>query len=163
MQALNAPSGAALKESLANGGGVLAKVQDDSSVIGTFPDVLAHPFKVGFSDSMSLVLLYGGIVMLLAFLILLLLPPVELRATSASAAARAEDGEPRAPGRSRRPTPPRPGLGQPGRCRVGRRRRGRPPRARRDGRGRGPRRGPESGGGRHVAGVRHAGPAQPEE
>ncbi len=89
-QALSDPSNAALKDSLSNGGGVLAKVQDDSSVIGTFPDVLAHPFKVGFSDSMSMVLLYGGLVMLLAFLVLLLLPAVELRATSASAAARAE-------------------------------------------------------------------------
>ena len=28
-------------------------------------DVLAHPFKVGFADSMSLVLLGGGLVMLL--------------------------------------------------------------------------------------------------
>jgi type II secretory pathway component PulM len=53
--------------------------------------VLAHPFQVGFSDSMSLVLLCGGAIMLVAFLILLLMPPVELRTTSASAAARAED------------------------------------------------------------------------
>ncbi len=72
------------------GGGVLASVQDDSSVIGRMSDLVAHPFQVGFADSMSLVLLGGGIVMLLAFLILNLLPAVELRSTSASAAARAE-------------------------------------------------------------------------
>ena len=39
---------------------------------------------------MSLVLLGGGCVMLLAFLVLLLLPQVELRATSAGAEARAQ-------------------------------------------------------------------------
>jgi hypothetical protein len=52
--------------------------------------VLGHPFKVGFADSMSLVLLCGGCFMLVAFAVLLLMPNVELRATSASAAVRAE-------------------------------------------------------------------------
>ncbi|MCW2820439.1 MAG: major facilitator transporter [Marmoricola sp.] len=72
------------------GGGVFASVQDDSSIINRMSPVIAHPFKVGFADSMSLVLLGGGCVMLLACLILLLMPAVELRATSASAAARAD-------------------------------------------------------------------------
>jgi EmrB/QacA subfamily drug resistance transporter len=72
-------------------GGVFKAVQDDSSIITRMAPVLAHPFKVGFADSMSLVLLCGGSVMLLAFLILLLMPKVELRTTSASAAARAEN------------------------------------------------------------------------
>jgi hypothetical protein len=71
-------------------GGVFTAVQDDSSIIGKMAPVLAHPFKVGFADSMSLVLLSGGSVMIVAFLILLLMPKVELRTTSASAAARAE-------------------------------------------------------------------------
>lgn len=53
--------------------------------------VLSHPFKVGFSDSMSLVLLGGGVVMVLAFLILTRLPAVELRTSSAGVAARAEE------------------------------------------------------------------------
>jgi hypothetical protein len=39
---------------------------------------------------MSLVLLCGGCIMLLACLVLMLMPHVELRATSAGAAARAE-------------------------------------------------------------------------
>ncbi len=72
------------------GGGIFASVQDDSSVINEMSSVLAHPFQVGFAESMSLVLLSGGAVMLLAFLILLLMPAVELRTTSASAAASAE-------------------------------------------------------------------------
>ena len=81
---------ASLKQGGSASGGVFGAVQDDSSIIGRMSPVLAHPFQVGFADSMSLVLLCGGIVMLLAFAILLLMPPVELRTTSASAAARAE-------------------------------------------------------------------------
>jgi hypothetical protein len=72
-------------------GGVFTSVQDDSSIIGRMDKVLAHPFQVGFSDSMSLVLLCGGAIMLVAFTVLLLMPAVELRTSSASAAARAEE------------------------------------------------------------------------
>lgn len=71
-------------------GGVLAEVQDDSSIIDRMHPVLAHPFKEGFAESMSTVFLLAGSVGVLGFLVLLLLPPVELRATSASVAARAE-------------------------------------------------------------------------
>jgi EmrB/QacA subfamily drug resistance transporter len=77
----------------AQGNGVFASVQDDSSIINRMSSVLAHPFKVGFADSMSLVLLCGGSVMILAFLVLLLMPRVELRTTSASAAARADQAK----------------------------------------------------------------------
>lgn len=68
----------------------IAQVQDDSSFIEELPPVFAHPFQVGFAESMDLVFLIAAGVGVLAFLILLLLPPVELRATSASVAARAE-------------------------------------------------------------------------
>ena len=71
-------------------GGVLAQVQDDSSIIDRMNHVIAHPFKVGFADAMSTVFLIAGLVGVLAFLVLLLMPRVELRATSASAAARSE-------------------------------------------------------------------------
>ena len=69
---------------------LIHQVQEDSSFIETLPDPIAHPFKVGFAESMDLVFMLAAGVGLLAFLILLLLPPVELRATSASVAARAE-------------------------------------------------------------------------
>ncbi|WP_395694481.1 MDR family MFS transporter [Nocardioides sp.] len=68
-------------------GGVLAQVQDDSSIIDRMHPVLAHPFKVGFATSMDLVFSLAAGVGALAFFILLLLPPVELRATSARVAA----------------------------------------------------------------------------
>jgi hypothetical protein len=69
---------------------VVAQFKDDSSFIEQLPPVFAHPFKVGFAESMDLVFLLAAGVGVLAFLLLLLLPGVELRATSAGAAARAE-------------------------------------------------------------------------
>ena len=60
------------------------------SIIQRMPSVLAHPFKAGFADSMDTVFLLAGCVAVVAFLVLLLMPKVELRATSASAAVRTE-------------------------------------------------------------------------
>ena len=59
-------------------------MHDDSSFIQKLSPALAHPFKVGFAESMDTVFLLAGPVGLLAFLILLLMPKVELRATSAA-------------------------------------------------------------------------------
>ncbi|HEU5038549.1 MAG TPA: MDR family MFS transporter [Nocardioides sp.] len=74
---------------------LVAKVQDDSSVIDRMDPVIAHPFKVGFAESMDTVFLLAAAVGAVGFLLLLLLPAVELRATSASVAARrAETAEP---------------------------------------------------------------------
>jgi EmrB/QacA subfamily drug resistance transporter len=74
---------------------VLEQVQDDSSIIDRMDPALAHPFKVGFAESMDTVFLISAGVGVVAFLILLLMPAVELRATSAQAAARsAEAAEP---------------------------------------------------------------------
>ena len=88
----------AWQQAVADGHGldptVVAEVQDDSSVIDTMDPVIAHPFKVGFAESMDTVFVLAAGVGVLAFLILLLLPPVELRATSAQAAARAEAESP---------------------------------------------------------------------
>jgi len=75
----------------AQGGGIFAQVQSDSSVINRMAPVLSHPFKVGFADSMSSVFLWAGLLMGLAFLVLLLMPHVELRNQSAAAAARQEE------------------------------------------------------------------------
>lgn len=74
---------------------LVAQVQDDSSVIDRMDPVVAHPFKVGFAESMDTVFLLAAAVGAIGFVLLLLLPPVELRATSASVAARqAEATEP---------------------------------------------------------------------
>ncbi len=92
-QVMSDPLNRAVVESLQHptpDGGVLGQVQDDSSIISRMDAVLAHPFKVGFADSMAAVFLIAGVVAVLAFLVLLLMPKVELRATSASAAARTE-------------------------------------------------------------------------
>jgi hypothetical protein len=65
-------------------------VQDDSSFIQKLDHTLAHPFKAGFADSMDGVFLVAGLLMLVGFAVLWLMPHVELRATSASAAVRSE-------------------------------------------------------------------------
>jgi hypothetical protein len=70
--------------------GAVAQVQDDSSFIQRLDDTLAHPFKAGFAQSMDLVFLLAGLLMVLGFLVLWLMPHVELRATSAAAAVRSE-------------------------------------------------------------------------
>jgi len=70
--------------------GVFATVTSDSSVINKLDPRLAHPFKVGFATSMTKVFWGAAGVGLVAFLVLLLLPEVELRQTSASAAVRAQ-------------------------------------------------------------------------
>jgi hypothetical protein len=78
-------------QSLQGGHGTfLARATDDSSFIQKLSPVLAHPFKVGFAEAMDTVFLFAGIVGVLAFLTLLLMPKVELRSTSASAAVRSE-------------------------------------------------------------------------
>ena len=99
-QVMSDPLNRAVVESLQHprpDGGVLGQVQDDSSIVDKMNHVLAHPFKVGFADAMSTVFLIAGLVGVLAFLVLLLMPQVELRATSASAAARSEGAAPTAP------------------------------------------------------------------
>ncbi|MFB9313524.1 MDR family MFS transporter [Nocardioides plantarum] len=70
----------------------IAGVQDDSSVIETLDPAVAHPIKVGFAESMDTVFLIAAGAGVLAFLILLMMPKVELRATSAAAAVRSESG-----------------------------------------------------------------------
>ena len=92
---------------LSNGPAAAAQVQSDSSFIETLSPALAHPFKQGFAASMDLVFLMGAGVGLIAFLLLLFMPKVELRATSAAAAVRAEAGAARPRRWIRRPEPAR--------------------------------------------------------
>jgi MFS family permease len=58
-------------------------VLKDSSFLSNLDPRLAKPFLKGFSESMDLVFLVGSGVMLVGFLVLLLLPHVELRGGSA--------------------------------------------------------------------------------
>jgi EmrB/QacA subfamily drug resistance transporter len=71
-------------------GQFVSQVNNDSSFIQKLSPVLAHPFKVGFAQSMDIVFLCAGLIGILAFVTLLAMPKVELRATSASAAVRSE-------------------------------------------------------------------------
>jgi EmrB/QacA subfamily drug resistance transporter len=73
-----------------DGGGIFSSIQNDSSVLEKMAGVFSHPFKVGFAESMSTVFLWAGLIGIVAFLVLLLMPRVELRSQSAMAAARTE-------------------------------------------------------------------------
>ena len=69
---------------------VFAHVQNDSSIIEQMNPVLAHPFKVGFADSIASVFWVSGTLGVVAFGVLLFMPEVELRQQSASAAVAAQ-------------------------------------------------------------------------
>ncbi len=58
-------------------------VLSDSSFLNNLDPRLAKPFLIGFSDAMDLVFLVGSAVMVVGFLIMLMLPQVELRSGSA--------------------------------------------------------------------------------
>jgi EmrB/QacA subfamily drug resistance transporter len=64
---------------------------NDTSFLQHIDSVLAHPFKVGFSDSMSLVFLVGACVLVIAFVLSLFLKEVPLRTMSGLETARAEE------------------------------------------------------------------------
>ena len=72
-------------QSAAQGGdpGPIGNVLKDSSIIEKLDARLAKPLLTGFSDSMDTVFLVGACVMVLGFLVMLLLPHVELRGGSA--------------------------------------------------------------------------------
>ena len=59
---------------------------DDTSFISRLSDVVAHPFKVGFSDSMSVVFLIGALVVAVGLVVVWFLPQLELTDRSASQA-----------------------------------------------------------------------------
>jgi len=83
---------------LAGDTSVFERVQDDSSIIERMNPVLSHPFKVGFADSISSVFWVSGGLGVVAFVVLLFMPEVELRQQSASAAAAAQRAEQEAAG-----------------------------------------------------------------
>lgn len=65
----------------------------DSSFLNNLDPVLARPFQQGFVDSTQLVYITGGIVMILAFALVLMLKELPLRAMSAMQERLAEESE----------------------------------------------------------------------
>jgi EmrB/QacA subfamily drug resistance transporter len=64
---------------------------NDTSFLERLDAALAHPFKVGFSDSMSVVFLVASAIMVAGLVVILFLPEVPLRSMSAAQARAAED------------------------------------------------------------------------
>ena len=58
---------------------VMAQVTEDSSIITRMSAPIAHPFKVGFAESMTTVFLTAACIMVAGFLVTLAMPRVELR------------------------------------------------------------------------------------
>src|SRR6476620_10766355 len=84
--ALADPANAAVAEQLkaaqAGGGGAATGVLQDSSFLNGLDERIAKPFLMGFSEAMDTVFLVGSAVMVVGFLVMLLLPHVELRSGS---------------------------------------------------------------------------------
>jgi EmrB/QacA subfamily drug resistance transporter len=76
---------------------LLSGLTEDSSAINEMSEPVAHPIKQGFAESMTPVFWSASGLGLLAFLVLLLMPEVELRQTSAMAARAAADVSPVGP------------------------------------------------------------------
>ncbi|HET9021036.1 MAG TPA: MDR family MFS transporter [Ornithinibacter sp.] len=64
------------------GSGAAGGVLQDSSFLTDLDERLAKPFLMGFSEAMDLVFLVGACVMVVGFLVMLMLPHVELRKSS---------------------------------------------------------------------------------
>jgi EmrB/QacA subfamily drug resistance transporter len=64
---------------------------NDTSFINKLPEALAHPFKVGFSDAMSLVFLIAAAVMVVGLAVVVFLPELPLRKHSAAQQRANED------------------------------------------------------------------------
>jgi MFS family permease len=63
----------------AQGGGAL----EDTSFLGRLPEVIAHPFKVGFSDGIQIVFLMALAVMIVGLVVVFFLPEIPLAQRSA--------------------------------------------------------------------------------
>ena len=85
--ALHDPANAEFASKLADsqGGSAAASsgILSDSSFLTGLDERLAKPFLMGFSEAMDSVFLVGAAVMVVGFLVMLLLPQVELRKASA--------------------------------------------------------------------------------
>jgi EmrB/QacA subfamily drug resistance transporter len=75
----NAAVTAQLKAAQTSGGGAASGVLQDSSFLNDLDERIAKPFLMGFSEAMDTVFLVGSAVMVIGFLVMLMLPHVELR------------------------------------------------------------------------------------
>ncbi|MEV0135390.1 MDR family MFS transporter [Dactylosporangium sp. NPDC050688] len=66
---------------------------NDTSFVNNLAAALAHPFKVGFSDSMSVVFTVAAAIMVVGFCVILFLPEIPLRSLSAAQQRAQEDAE----------------------------------------------------------------------
>jgi hypothetical protein len=71
--------------------GGASQALNDSSFINRLPDVLAYPFKVGFSEAADVVFLLGAFVIAVAFVIVWFLPEEKLRSQSGIQAREAQE------------------------------------------------------------------------
>jgi MFS family permease len=76
---------------LATAGTGGAGALDDTSFLTQLAPVLAHPFKVGFSDAMNLAFLVAALIMLVGAVVVWFLPELPLRKGSAAMERAAED------------------------------------------------------------------------
>jgi EmrB/QacA subfamily drug resistance transporter len=88
--ALADPANAATAQQLRSGSLTGGAALNDSSFINRIDERLAHPFLVGFADSMSLVFLSAAVVVAVGLVVVLFLPQVELRSQSGLEAAASE-------------------------------------------------------------------------
>ena len=91
--ALADPANAAVAQQLRSGSLTGSTALSDSSFINEIDLRLAHPFLVGFADSMSLVFLTAAAVVAVGLVVVLFLPQVELRSQSGLQAAATERAE----------------------------------------------------------------------
>ncbi|GAB3839337.1 MDR family MFS transporter [Dactylosporangium cerinum] len=61
-----------------------ASAFNDTSFVNRLADALAHPFKVGFASSMSVVFMVAAGIMVIGFIVILFLPEIPLRSMSAA-------------------------------------------------------------------------------
>jgi hypothetical protein len=101
------PDNSAVIGAIRSGGVVGGSALNDTSFLQRMDPVLARPFKVGFSESMDLVFLLGAGVLVVAFLSLLFLPSLPLRAQAGMNSA-----EPASPLGDRPPVDTGPGRAQ---------------------------------------------------
>ncbi|NMO53880.1 MFS transporter [Actinoplanes sp. TBRC 11911] len=85
------PANAPIVNAIRGGGSLNSSALNDTSFLSHVTAVLARPFKVGFSDSMDMIFLVAGALMVLAFIIFLFLPQVPLRTQSGLSARAADD------------------------------------------------------------------------